>query len=967
MATELDERVEEFEQARAAGRSADLREYLPSRESDSYRQTALELMRVDLEYGWRSGSPRSIEEYLTALGDVLADPASLAALAFEEHRLRLAAGQASSPAEYARRFSIDTSGWPADVNGTATTADFPRAGARWLGFQLLRELGRGAFGRVYLAEQEDLAHRRVAIKVTTHVTAEPERLAQLQHANIVPIYSLHRHGDLQVLCMPYYGDQTLADWLRSWTGRSIAAINDTGEARRDETIPVVNAPKTETPARDLPSHQAPVVGTAGGGERAEQALRIMLGIASGLAHAHRRGIVHRDLKPANVLLRDDGAPLLLDFNLASNVAESDSRRAGAGGTLPYMAPEQLASLETGEAVDARADIFACGVLCFEMLTGARPFADGATHDPAPWRAMREERLRGLSGAAPLARAASADVTSIVLKCLAPRPADRYASAAELEEDLRRHLEHLPLRHAANRSWRERAKKWLLRHPKLGSGTTVAAVSSLALLAAFLAIQFRGRQIARLDAVSSREAYLRAAPEIRAALTTADLEPALAGEAIEAADRLLTPYVQGNDEAWRNGDRVTLLDAAQRDELLADIDEMSRALRDAAERIPASTSDSDATRHWRNSTAATTAPRTGRGDELSRARSATCEQIRRGDFAEAALSAERWVELAPRDFEARFQLANAFKGCGRLDDAERAISVCAALSRNSVVAFYQRGAYRNELQMWTGARDDFTRVLTLRPNMAGALVNRAIARMGLGDRDGAMNDLTAAIATHRVPARAYFLRSQLYSRLGRSAEARADRERGLALTPIDAPDWVARGVARLAESPQAALADFQSALEIDPANRAALQSSAHVLSERLGRTEEAIASLTRLLELYPKEADARAGRAVLLARLGKAEESLADAATLISESTAPLHVYQAACAYALLSNDSAERRAEALRLLAEAGRRDAALADMARRDADLAALREEGAFQNLMDALRVLHDAGQQARPFNGGR
>jgi hypothetical protein len=95
-----------------------------------------------------------------------------------------------------------------------TVTSLPEVGGEWLGFRLLAELGRGAFGRVYLAQQGDLANHYVALKVSTDLFRESQALAQLQHTNIVPIYSVHQGGPNQAVCMPYFGSTTLADVFR---------------------------------------------------------------------------------------------------------------------------------------------------------------------------------------------------------------------------------------------------------------------------------------------------------------------------------------------------------------------------------------------------------------------------------------------------------------------------------------------------------------------------------------------------------------------------------------------------------------------------------------------------------------------------------------------------------------------------------------------------------------------------------
>ena len=98
---------------------------------------------------------------------------------------------------------------PSRLAGGGVT--FPEVGGDFCGFKLIAELGRGAFGRVFLSHQGDLADRPVALKVSTEIREESQRLARLQHTNIVPIYSFHRQGSLQAVCMPYFGSATLAD------------------------------------------------------------------------------------------------------------------------------------------------------------------------------------------------------------------------------------------------------------------------------------------------------------------------------------------------------------------------------------------------------------------------------------------------------------------------------------------------------------------------------------------------------------------------------------------------------------------------------------------------------------------------------------------------------------------------------------------------------------------------------------
>lgn len=225
-------------------------------------------------------------------------------------------------------------------------------------FELLREIGRGGFGVVFEARDRELG-RLVALKTIrprrgmdpAMLRAEAEAAAQLQHPNIVTVHDVGTEGGEAWIVLELLRGETLEDRLR-----------------RGPLAP-------------------------------EEALRVAVDVARGLAHAHRTGVVHRDLKPANVFLCDDGAAKILDFGL-SRVLGSSGRE---GGTPAYMAPEQW----RGEPQDARTDVFAAGVMLFETLAGARPYAvaNGRSAaldvDRAPPVAARgaPPQLRKLLGAA----------------------------------------------------------------------------------------------------------------------------------------------------------------------------------------------------------------------------------------------------------------------------------------------------------------------------------------------------------------------------------------------------------------------------------------------------------------------------------------------------------------------------------------------------------------------------------------
>ena len=219
-------------------------------------------------------------------------------------------------------------------------------------------------------------------------------------------------------------------------------------------------------------------------------LQLMIDAADAVAHAHARLILHRDLKPSNMLVRADGQLKLLDFGIAKLLDEPGrgdagelTRQAGAAFTLSYAAPEQL----QGGEVTTATDVYALGVLLYELLGGGHPTAGAATTpldrlqaavERVP-RPLSEQVLRaGGADAARRARALRGDIDTIVAKALKKQPIERYANAAELAEDLRRNLAHEPIA-ARPDSWAYRSGRFVRRHRV---GVTVAALALGAVLA-----------------------------------------------------------------------------------------------------------------------------------------------------------------------------------------------------------------------------------------------------------------------------------------------------------------------------------------------------------------------------------------------------------------------------------------------------------------------------------------------------
>jgi serine/threonine-protein kinase len=255
-------------------------------------------------------------------------------------------------------------------------------------YEIIRKIGTGGFGAVYEA-RDPLLKRTVAIKtcqiddeeVRARFFREAELAGSLHHRNITTVYDSGVHGD-----MPYLVQEFL-------TGEDL-----------DRTI--------QGPARLSTARQ----------------VEILIGIAYGLEHAHAAGIIHRDIKPANVRILEDGTVKIMDFGIAKSL-RGDWNQTDTGvtvGTSAYLAPEQIRGLKA----DRRTDIYAFGVLAYELLTGRKPF----TGETLP--ELFDEILRGdpppVAAVSPHVPAALA---AVVERAMRATPDDRYPSASELRLDL----------------------------------------------------------------------------------------------------------------------------------------------------------------------------------------------------------------------------------------------------------------------------------------------------------------------------------------------------------------------------------------------------------------------------------------------------------------------------------------------------------------------------------------------------
>jgi serine/threonine protein kinase len=302
-------------------------------------------------------------------------------------------------------------------------------------FEVLRILGEGSFGRVYLARQISL-ERQVALKVTANRGSEARTLASLEHDHIVQVFSesVDTTRNQRVLCMQYVPGTTLERIIgamnecerHTWRGRALLQAIDS----------LSQHPAAFHPAalrdRELLAESDHFQTVCWFGAR----------LAEALDYAHTRGVLHRDVKPANVLVSSYGRPLLADFNISFQSAHPTPGDDMFGGTLGYMSPEHLDAFlpqsdTPHEAVNEQSDIYSLGVVLFEMLTGERPFDKppsglGYAESLRELARVRRAQIPLLSGIQPQVPRV---LQRIVYRCLDPDPSRRYQNGVELARAL----------------------------------------------------------------------------------------------------------------------------------------------------------------------------------------------------------------------------------------------------------------------------------------------------------------------------------------------------------------------------------------------------------------------------------------------------------------------------------------------------------------------------------------------------
>ena len=976
-----------------------------------------ELIRADIDRRYSAGVEVDLVNYFKMFPALRNHKSSTHAIAYEDFRSRSSRGLSLHGSRWHWINNIQEADWFKSLEQSVTDKPTiqqvipttkskklePEIGESFGEFQLLSLLGVGAFSRVYLATQSSLAGRYIALKVVRQTLDEPTHLARLQHTGIVPLYSVHRIGSYSALCMPYYGSATLADWL--------GEQSDASERNGQTLVTTVNAAlkklthADETPRHD-PSEPSPRLMTQeaerirvwnSAGSQLLQKLsdldsrKFLLWfarhVAAALAHAHERGIIHGDLKPANILLRNDGEPALIDFNLSKD--NELKQLSWAGGTLPYMSPEQL-QMMIGQRfqTSTSSDVYSLGLILFEVIENRLPF-------PAPLSAAETDIKAAVVARKSLFhftnRHATAGLRAIIAKCLQVEPEKRYTSASELLEDIDRETANLPLIHADEGFFTSRLPKLTRRYPRVFATVPVALFCLSIVAVSALSANYWWRSSKVLAAQSQLSMFEREArqqlPQLLNERSNFATRLAKAASSVEA-------YIGGSTEDLANSPNLNWLNTSQRNlakDLVFDYCISSAAIalesgnsRTDAERarvqkllgfcegVPERAKQSPLLQQLQQILAegkvqaVQVDPVDGEDEQTTNTRlTATVEDLllarasvlnNQPNLAMTQLARISRLSNSDASPFAHLYWLTAGDAQFQLEQYEAALlsyELAIGVASGAAISYERRAKLRVATKDYKSAELDYSTAIRLFPDNAAYYVDRALLREKLLNLNGSREDLDYALELAPHSNRIALIRARVHQRLGETEAVRDDMKRAMTSEPQTVEDWISRALAQLPRFPDRALRDLKAAEALAPNSADVLQNLAHVHSEHLKDIPSAIAALDRILAANSNNQKARAGRCVLLARLGRDAEALHEIELLsqLGERTQPSTLYQVGTAHALLAPRRSASQAAAIKYIAKALKRNYG-AEFLDTDSDLDPIRELPNFAALIAATKI---------------
>lgn len=883
----------------------------------------------------------------------------------------------------------------------------PKVGEELFGFRLLRELGRGSFARVFLAEQDHLAGRPVVLKVSAITGNEPQMLAQLQHTHIMPIYSLHEDPflGLRAVCMPYFGGASLSETSKELHTHIPSPTE--GEQLLNALRKLENNPDADSDEEPESKTGRPTIANVipWKGESYVRAVVWMIArLAEGLDHAHKRGVLHRDVKPSNVLVTTEGDPMLLDFNISLPLIDGRlPEGADVSGTVTYMSPEQLKALvtrdpELARQVDQRSDTYSLGMVLYEMLAGAKPF--GATASYSAAGTLVESMARERAEVCPSVRTKKPEIPwgleSIVRKALAPDPNERYQEATQLAEDCQRFLDHRPLKHAPELSRVEQVQKWLRRNPRTAYAGTVGLIATMAIcliLAGYFAVRnsltTAEDRLAKVETQKrARQHHLGSNKAIFLLSTFNDLTDH-ADEGRKVCEHTLQTYKVLSNENWQQSPELQTLPEADRQRIVSDTQELllllAFARRQASPKDPATLKNAlelldraDKIQGLPRSRAiqearATYLAELGLDSEAKRAAkeaqsipyaSARDHYLlaqtyaKAGKYPEAIQALNRALEQKPSHYWSIMQRGICYQEMGQAGLALADFRYCEALLPTHGWASFNCGFVLEQMKHVPQALEAYGRAIKRDPGLLVARWNRGLLHLEHQNHAEALTDLNFVEEHGRDGAVLQFARGAALEGLKRHTEADKTFAQAQKMLKDVSPEMKTKCLLTYAFAiwgrlPQKAKETFDVILSWESHQPQALYGLAMILATE-EQAEESIGCLDQAILASPNFVEARRHRAIQLSRLGEIQRASQDINwCLEKEPTGGATLYATACVAARAAenlSDETQRSqviASALDWLKKAFEQGYGK-DRAAQDPDLAILRQHPEFLKLVN-------------------
>ncbi|HZU98551.1 MAG TPA: protein kinase, partial [Planctomycetota bacterium] len=605
-------------------------------------------------------------------------------------------------------------------------------------YDILGEVARGGMGIVYRALQRDLK-RIVALKVMKEgegaskkqikrFQRETETAAKLQHPNIVAVHEVGCHQGFHYFTMDLIEGDALDQLVK-----------------RGEKMPL------------------------------ERVLNVVEEVARAIHYAHGKGIIHRDLKPANILLDTDGHPKVTDFGLAKSIDHKSmlTRTGAVVGTPFYMPPEQA---KGDNDIDQRADVYALGVILYELLTLKLPF-HGETTMEVYRKILEEDPLppKHHDSRIPL------DIQTICLKAMDREPARRYQTAKDLADDIKRFLDGEPIvarpLNVVQRVWRRARKNMPV--------VVVGSVTCVALLLAVGGIVWRYKRTkaAEVKFNTDREwnsftteienQKINVKSQIATALSRIkDHDPINALGDLNEARRILDDLPKGSqDFKYNSQERAQQFLADQKKDVAALYREAWLRTGDAWQMRDTPDAFDEALKAYDEALKHDADSKDAYEVHLARAR----VQARMGKTDEALKTLATILDKDPTNVKALLQRGQVFDLLKQQDKAIEDYTRVIDKELDASEAYLLRGQSFFSLHDFAKAKEDFERVLERKEGDANAYIWRGKVKAALGDWSGAIEDLTEAIDLLPSSPDGYFERAEIYFAQRKHAEAIKDYE------------------------------------------------------------------------------------------------------------------------------------------------------------------------------------------------